>query len=120
MERVSIRNVIIKQTLSKSSRQEKLYNYDDMIKLYINLPYMGYAGKQLVRSCINKLKRNIRKEVRVKFVVTYNTTKLSFFTNSKDRITKLASSNAFYHFFLFAQNVTTIILKKLREHFGKG
>ena len=120
MERVSIRNVIIKQTLSKSSRQEKLYSYDDMIKLYINLPYMGYAGKQLVRSCIKKLKRNIRKEVQVKFVVTYNTTKLSFFTNSKDRITKLASSNAFYHFFLFAQNVTTIILKKLREHFGKG
>ena len=120
MERVSIRNVIIKQTLSKSSRQEKLHNYDDMIKFYINLPYMGYAWKQLVRSCIKKLKRNIRKEVQIKFVATYNTPKLSFLTNSKDRITKLASSNAFYNFFLFAQNVTTIILKKQREHFGKG
>ena len=70
-----------------------------MIKLYINLPYMRYAEEQLIRSCIKKLKISIRKEVQVKFVVTYNTTKLSFFTNSKDRITKLAYSNMFYHFF---------------------
>ena len=39
---------------------------------------MGNAGEQLVRSCIKKLKRNIRKDVQVKFVGTYNTTKLSF------------------------------------------
>ena len=74
----SIRNAIIKRTSSKSSRQDQLYNYDDMIKLCINLTYMGNAGEQLVRSCIKKLKRNIRKDVQVKFVGTYNTTKLSF------------------------------------------
>ena len=94
----SIRNAIIKQTLSKPSRQEQLYHYDDMIKLYINLPYMGNAGEQLVKSCIKKLKRNIRKEVQVRFVVTYNTNKLNFFTNKKDCITKLASSFVVYHF----------------------
>ena len=88
----SIRNAIIKRTLSKSSTQEQVYNYDDMIKLYINLPYMGNAGEQLVKSCIKKFKRNTRKEVQVKFVVTYSTIKLNFFTNTK----------------------------REREHFGKG
>ena len=62
-----------------------------MIKLYINLPYMGNAGEQLVKSCIKKFKRNTRKEVQVKFV-TYSTIKLNFFTNTK----------------------------REREHFGKG
>ena len=69
-----------------------------MIKLYIDLPYMRNAGKQLVRRCIKKLKRNIRKEFQVKFVVTYNTTKLSFFNNMKDCITNLASSFIAYYF----------------------
>ena len=58
---------------------------------------MGNAGEQLVKSCIKKLKRNTRKEIQVKFV-TYNTTKLSFFTNIKDCITKLAFSFVVYHF----------------------
>ena len=40
-----IKNAIIKQTLSNSSRQGHLYNYDDMIKVYLNLPYMGNAGE---------------------------------------------------------------------------
>ena len=44
---------------------------------------MENAGEQLVKSCIKKLKRNTRKEVQVKFVVTYNTIKLNFFTNTK-------------------------------------
>ena len=41
----SIRNAIIERALSKSSRQEQLYNYDDMIKLFINLPSVGNAGE---------------------------------------------------------------------------
>ena len=88
---MTIRNAIIKWTVSKSSRQEQLHNYHDMIKLYIDLPYMRNAGKQLVRRCIKKLERNIRKEVQVKFV-------LSFFNNMKDRITNLASSFIAYDF----------------------
>ena len=49
----SIRNSIIKQTLSKSSRQEQLDSYGDTIKLYINLLHMGNAGEQYVlRNCI--------------------------------------------------------------------
>ena len=46
----SIRNAIIKRTLTKSSRQEQLCNYDDIIKCFTNLPYMANP----------KRRRNIR------------------------------------------------------------
>ena len=51
---------------------------DDIIKFYLNLPYFGRAGEILVKTCIRTLKKNVKKDVRVTFVVTYNTTKLSF------------------------------------------
>ena len=52
----------------------------------------------LVKKCIRTLKKNTKKNVRVTFVVTYNTTKLSFYTNTKDRIDKLAHSYIVYKF----------------------
>ena len=45
------------------------------------------------------LKKNIKKDVRVTFVVTYNRTKLSFYTNTKDHIDKLAHSYIVYKFY---------------------
>ena len=56
----SIRNLIIKRTLSKSNRQKQLDESNDTIKLYLNL---YYSGEYFVQSCIKKLKKNIRKEV---------------------------------------------------------
>ena len=53
----------------------------------------------LVKKCIRTLKKNTKKNVRVTFVVTYNTTKLSFYTNTKDRIDKLAHSCIVYKFY---------------------
>ena len=66
----SIRNLIIKQTLCKSSRQKQLDQSNDTIYFYLNF---YYSGEQFAQSCIEKLKKNIRKVV--KFVVLYNTTK---------------------------------------------
>ena len=37
----------------------------------------------LVKKCIRSLKINIRKDVRVQFVVTYNTTKIKFLHEHK-------------------------------------
>ena len=72
---------------------------------------MRHAGKQLLRRCIKKLERNIRKEVQVKFV-------LSFFNNMKDRITNLVSSFIAYDFCCPGchHNYTG----KKGERFGKG
>ena len=52
----------------------------------------------LVKNCIRSLKTNIKKDVRVQFVVTYNTSTLGFYTNTKDRIDKLAHSCIEYKF----------------------
>ena len=83
-----MRNLIIKRTLSKPVEKIQLDEYNDAIKLYLNLNYMGNAGEQLFQGWIKKLKRNIWKEVQVKFVVTYNTNR-SFLTNAKDPIIPL-------------------------------
>ena len=71
----SIRNSIVKQTRSKSNKQKQLDDYDDKIKFYLNLSYIGNVGEQLVRNYIKKHKENIWKEVHLKFFVTYNTAK---------------------------------------------
>ena len=52
----------------------------------------------LVKKYIRTSKKNIKKDVRVTFIVTYNTTKLSFYTITKDRINKLANSYIVYKF----------------------
>ena len=113
----SIRKSINKQTLSKCSKGEQLDNYDETIKLYINLPYMVDAREQLVRSCNKELMKNIRMEIQVKFVVVYNTTKLVFFYKCGNLITKLSSSFILYHFrgMAFYQNY----IGRQREYFEK-
>ena len=113
----SIWNLII-----KSSWQEKLDSYNDTTKLYINLPYMVNLGKQIVRNCIKKLKRNILKQVQLKFVITCNTNKLSFFykytrSHYKTSIFFRCISLSLpprYHY-----DITAITLKKQRANFGK-
>ena len=52
----------------------------------------------LTKKCIRSLKKNIKKDVRVTFVVTYHTTKSSFYTNTKDGIDKLAHHYIVYKF----------------------
>ena len=44
------------------------------------------------------VKEKYEKDVRFQFVVTYNTTKLSFYANTKDCIDKLAHSYIVYKF----------------------
>ena len=44
------------------------------------------------------VKENIKKDVTFRFVVTYSTTKLSFYTNTKDCIDKLAHFYIAYKF----------------------
>ena len=51
----------------------------------MNLPYFGHTGDALIKKYIKTLKRNIRDEGKVAFVVSYATIKISFYTNTKDR-----------------------------------
>ena len=45
---------------------------NDIIKFY-----SGRVGEMSIKNCIRALKKNSKKDVRVTFVVTYNTTRLS-------------------------------------------
>ena len=56
------------------------------------------------------LKKNIKRYVRVTFVLTYNTTKFSFCTSIEDRSDKLAHSH-------IALGVLKVILVKRKETF---
>ena len=54
------------------------------IKIFVRPPYAGIKGEQLVKSLIRKMKRFLKKNVQ--FIVTYETKKLSYFCNNKDKI----------------------------------
>ena len=47
---------------------------------------------------MKKLYKCFKKEKRVKFVLQYETTKLSYFTNTKDKISLLSQSSVVYKF----------------------
>ena len=95
----SVSSSIIKCALNKSIIDNHTDDDNNTIKFYLTLPYFGRAGEILVKKCIIRmLKKNIEKDARVSFVVTYNTTKLSFYTNTEDHIDELAHSYIAYQF----------------------
>ena len=47
--------------------------------------YSGETAERMFKSCIKKLYRSFKRENNVKFVTHYKTTKISFFTNTKDK-----------------------------------
>ena len=50
----------------------------------VRLPHLGEKGELLIKSCISKIQRSLKSPV--KFVVLYNTKKISFFTSNKDKV----------------------------------
>ena len=59
---------------------------------------MGSEGLDIVKRCQRKLYQCFRKEKIVKFNVQYKTTKLCFFTSTKDRTPLLSNSSVVYKF----------------------
>lgn len=62
--------------------------------------------------------KNIPKEAQLKFVVTYSTAKLIFFTNTKEPVMKLSSSVVVYHSRCSLCHHDYI--RKTEKNFGKG
>ena len=52
----------------------------------------------MVKSCIKKLYKSFKREINVKFVTHYKTTKMSFFTNAKDKKPSVSQSSVVYMF----------------------
>ena len=52
----------------------------------------------MVKWCIEKLYKSFKREINVKFVKYYKTTKMSFFTNTRDKTPSLSQSSVVHKF----------------------
>ena len=90
----TIKRVLSKETLTNDviSNEEK----DKMSTAFINIDYPGEKGENLLKKCFKKLGRSANQKVN--FVCRYSVTKISFFTNIKDKLNILNKSNVVYQF----------------------
>ena len=87
-----VRNSIIKRLKQKKIAVQK---DDEMaIKIWIFLPYLGNKGEDLVKTCIRKLKRCFK--TNVKFVTLHDTKKCTIFCSVKDKIPTHQKSDIIY------------------------
>ena len=93
---------------------------DDTIKIYWNINYPGENGEQLIKDCAKKLKRFTTN--RFIIVPLYSLTKMSFFTNMKDKLQSLSKSNVVYEFIcpgclsLYIGKTDCTLFKRTQEH----
>ena len=57
-------------------------NKENETEIFFCLPYAGSKGEQLVKHCLKRVRRCLK--INVKFVVIYDTKKISFYCNVKD------------------------------------
>ena len=67
---------------------------DNLPKIWIRIPYLGKQSENLVKSCISEIRRQFTNPV--KFVIIFNTKKVSYFTSTKDKIPELSHDNVVY------------------------
>ena len=96
---VRVRNSLTSKFLKNLSidHDEKNSEVDaEVTTIWLNFPYVGQKGEQLVKSFIKKLRRFIKPDVNVRFRTRFTTKKLSCFTNVKDPTPFLNRSNVVY------------------------
>ena len=88
-----VRNSVIKRLKTNRSHSRSTDN-DDRKKIWLDLPYNGKQGEQLVTSSIKKLKSYFKENVNI--VVKYRTNKLSMFYPIKDKASWNQKVNVLY------------------------
>ena len=68
------------------------------MKIFIYLKFSGNTGDKIVKNCIKILYKCFKKEVTVKFLLHYKTTKLCYFTNTKGKTPFLSQSLVIFKF----------------------
>ena len=87
----------VRDSFIKRLQQNKLKTRngnDSDIKIWFRVPYLGSKGEGLAKSCIQKLKRCVK--TNVKFVILYDTKKSAMFCSAKDKIPTHQKSNVVY------------------------
>ena len=63
----------------------EINNYkENETEIFFRLPYAGSKGEKFVKHCLKKIRRCLK--INVKFVVIYDTKKISFYCNVKDKV----------------------------------
>ena len=90
-----IRKSLMKNICKEAPKHEKnIVNKDNIPTIWIRLPYIGNKGEHLLKQCIRKLKRNCNTDI--KFVILYNTEKISYYCTIKDKTPLAQKSSVIY------------------------
>ena len=95
----NITNSIIKKALKAKPNMSNTPSVStDSNKIFFNLQYSGDTAEGMLKSCIKKLSKCLKKDTNIKFIVCYKTTKMPFYKNTKDKTTLLSQSSLVYKF----------------------
>ena len=90
------------------------------MKIWIRIPYLGRKREFLVKKLVKKLQQNLTEPV--KFVVLYQTKKISYFLPKKDKVPDLQRSDLIYEFTCpgcnepYKGKTESNLNKRLKEH----
>ena len=113
----------VRDSFIKRLQQKKLKTRNDNdsdIKIWFRVPYLGSKGEGLVKSCIQKLKRCVK--TNVKFVILYDTKKSAMFCSAKDKIPTHQKSNVVYSIRCpgcgdeYVAKTDRCVITRMREH----
>ena len=94
-----ITNKIVKQVINGTNKTNpSTGNTDSELTIWFRLPFCGDKSAQLANSCIRKIWHYCKKNVSLKFRLLYDTNKLEFFCNNKDKTPFLCNSFVVYRF----------------------
>ena len=99
---ISSRNFLIRKLKTKYENNSTPTSNADFqtdentTKIWIRKPYLGNRGENMIKSCscTSKIQRFLKKPV--KFIVIYDTKRISFFVFNKDQVSPLSRSNLVY------------------------
>ena len=88
-----------KNICKEALKQEKnIINKNNILTIWIWLPNIGNKGEHLLKQCIRNVKRNCTTDI--KFVILYNTKKISYYCTIKDKTCIAQRSSVIYQIIL--------------------
>ena len=97
---ISIRNFLICKLKTKYENYSTFNSNADPLtdeiiaKIWIKIPYLGNRGENIIKTCTSKIQRFLTKPI--KFLIIYDTKRISFFVSNKDKLPPLSRSNLVY------------------------
>ena len=108
-------------TQTETARPERKEDPDET-SLWINLPYIGSTGENLVKAFKKKFRSVLNPKKKVKINTFFKTTQLTNFTSTKDKVALLMKSNVVYEVSCpgcgenYIGKTERILLERTKEH----